>query len=117
MQFDQTPARVPPSFDPPGALNFGSAWTRPLNFGSAWTRPLNFGQLPPIVPWDTAQLPPIPTWETNVTPADLIEPPIMNGPAAADPLRVFGLTNEERVVNVALILGALGTAWLLFAPR
>ena len=115
MAYPQTPARVPPSFDPPGALNFGSAWTRPLNFGSAWTRPLNFGL---TQPWGGyATLPPIPTWETNVTPADLIEPPIMNGPAATDPLRIFGLTNQERVVNIALIAGALGTAWLLFAPR
>lgn len=104
MQFP-TPAKVPPSFSPPGALNFGRG------------EPLYFGQII-YDDWGTGPtLPPIPAFATNVTPADLIEPPIMNGPAATDPLRVFGLTNEERVVNIALTVGVLFSAWLLLAPR
>lgn len=37
--------------------------------------------------------------------------------AATDPLQVFGATNQERTVNIALVLGVIGTAWLLLKKR
>jgi len=144
VAYPTTPARHPRHrFDPPGALNFGAVCNpcnlgrgEPLNFGHFGRgRPLNFGTLldpndPFIIMDDWGGGSSLPSLEEmmdeyavnvpGVFPLEPRIPPpdIMDGPSAAtDPLRVFGLTNEERTVNIALLVGGIGAAWLLFAKR
>lgn len=101
-----TPAKVQPAFDPPGALTFGRG------------EPLYFGQSPyaalPFVPNAVEQngfVPDVPYEQTHGGNG------MFDEPTGTDMLRVFGLTNEERMVNIALTVGAIGTAWLLFRRR
>lgn len=72
---------------------------------------MNFGQVP--IFYDLAPV-------TGFTMDPIIMPETAPAalPVATDgPLRIFGLTNEERIVNIALTVGIVGTAWLLLRPR